>query len=101
MVTATLTDKENSEETFRQLAATFNLSDSVLKAIKAAKIDTLADLRFYFAEEGEVEKFLTNAAEKVDDPKLQTSRLRGAWHAVRQHRGRAAYRLTRAPGQLV
>ena len=51
--------------------------------IKERKIETLNDLRFLFANESEVATFLSKQP-KIPDMELMTSRLRAAWHAIRQ-----------------
>ena len=75
--------KEDSAATFRALSEQFKLNEQTMALIQESKIETLNDLRFYFAAESEVGTFLAKK-EGIPDVALMTARLRGAWHAIRQ-----------------
>ena len=51
--------------------------------IKDSKIETLNDLRFFFATEGEVATFLFKKT-SIPDVERMISRVRAAGHAIRQ-----------------
>ena len=70
-------------ETFKALATQFRLNEETVALIKDNKIETLNDLRFMFANENEVESFIAKS-KQLPEPALMTSRLRQAWHAIRQ-----------------
>ena len=75
--------KDGTSETFEALAEQFRLNKETMEYIKHCKIETLNDLRFFFANESEVATFLSKK-ETIPDLELMTSRVRAAWHAIRQ-----------------
>ena len=75
--------KDERAETFQALADQFQLNMETMDYIKNCKIETLNDLRFFFANESEVATFL-DKAQSIPDIELMTSRVRAAWHAIRQ-----------------
>jgi hypothetical protein len=76
-------EKGDTSETFQTLATQFRLNEETMAYIKERKIETLNDLRFFFAGESEVAAFLAKKTE-IPDVDLMTSRVRAAWHAIRQ-----------------
>jgi hypothetical protein len=75
--------REGADATFRALAEQFRLNEETATHIKESKIETLSDLRFFFASESEVATFLSKEG-SIPDLELMTARLRAAWHAIRQ-----------------
>ena len=75
--------EDGTEQTFQALADQFRLNKEAMDHIKDSKIETLNDLRCFFASEGEVEALLSKS-EEISDIELMTSRIRAAWHAIRQ-----------------
>ena len=53
--------KDGTGETFQALADQFQLNMETMDYIKNCKIETLNDLRFFFANESEVATFLDKA----------------------------------------
>ena len=91
----TPSEKGNKDATFACLAKDFSLDDKVLALITASPMDTLEDFRFYFAEEKEVDAFVAlDTTLKDQHLRLQVSRLRRAWAAVRQMASRREARQT-------
>ena len=79
------TDKGSKEATFRSLVDDFKLDERVYGLFIASPMDTLEDLRFYFAEEKEIDAFVAEAKELKDHAlRIQVARMRRAWFAVRQ-----------------
>ena len=79
-------DKGSKEASFEAIARDFNLSDKVFKLLMNSNMESLEDFRFYFAEEKHIDDFLAQDDSLKDTAlRLQVSRLRRAWSAVRQH----------------
>ena len=76
-------EKGETSETFQTLATQFRLNDATMTYIRKRKIENLNDLRFFFADESEVATFLSKET-SIPDIDLMTSRVRAAWHAIRQ-----------------
>ena len=76
-------EKGETSETFQTLATQFRLNDATMTYIRKRKIENLNDLRFFFADESEVATFLSKET-SIPDSDLMTSRVRAAWHAIRQ-----------------
>ena len=76
--------RSSKEETFGALAQDFGLSSNIEKLLKDWPGQTLEDFRFYFTTEEEIAVFCATDTElKGTDLKLQVSRVRQAWTAVR------------------
>ena len=79
-------DRGSKEATFAALATDFSFDDKVKALFLNGKMENLEDFRYYFANEKEIDAFI--AVEKsLEGPeqKLQISRVRRAWTAVRQN----------------
>ena len=86
MAEITPVDKNSKEETFTALADSFKFDDKIKALFLDGPMENLEDFRFYFAEETEVDAFV--ASEKSvtgTQQRLQISRVRRAWTAVRQN----------------
>ena len=86
MADITPVEKGSKEATFTALAKDFSFDDKVRALFINGQMENLEDFRYYFAEEREIDAFV--AAEdtlKGAEQKLQVSRVRRAWAAVRQN----------------
>ena len=86
MAEITPVDKNSKEETFTALADSFKFDDKIKALFLDGPMENLEDFRFYFAEETEVDAFV--ASEKSvtgTQQRLQISRVKRAWTAVRQN----------------
>ena len=85
MVEFAAADGSIKEKTFTTFATDFKLDPKVLVLLLASPMDNLEDLRFYFTVETDIDGFISQDDNiKGPDLKLQVSRLRRAWSAVRQ-----------------
>ena len=79
-------DKGSKEETFSALAKDFNLDDRVKALFLNGSMDNLDDFRYYFSAEGEIDAFVAaDDTLKGSDQRIQISRVRRAWAAVRHN----------------
>jgi hypothetical protein len=79
-------DKSSKEGTFTTLAIDFAFDDKVKDLFLNGHMENLEDFRYYFADEKEIDAFV--AMEKTltgPEQRLQISRVRRAWAAVRQN----------------
>jgi hypothetical protein len=86
MVNQAVSDMGSKEATFTALAEDFQFDKKVRQLFLDSPMATLEDFRYYFAEEKEVDAFCA-AEESLKDAELriQISRVRRAWAAVRQN----------------
>ena len=78
-------NKSNKEETLTALAKDFNFDDKVKQLFLNGSMENLDDFRYYFQAEGEIDAFVAAEATLKDSAlKIQISRVRRAWAAVRQ-----------------
>ena len=86
MVNQAISDMGSKEATFTALAEDFQFDKKVRDLFLQSPMATLEDFRYYFAEEKEVDAFCA-ADESLKDAELriQVSRVRRAWAAVRQN----------------
>lgn len=85
MADVTPVNKGNKEETFIALAKDFNFDDTIKKLFLDGSMEDLDDFRYYFSAEGEIDAFVAAEATLKDSAlKIQISRVRRAWAAVRQ-----------------
>jgi len=85
MAEITPSERGSKAATFRGLIEDFKLDEKVLALLMKSPMDNLEDLRFYFTDEKEIDGFLAEDPEMKDHAlRLQVSRLRRAWSAVRQ-----------------
>ena len=86
MLTPHPVQKSTREETFHVLCTDFNLDKKAEDLIISSGIMNLEEFRFYFVKEEEVATFLAKITDyDAPDRRLMETRLRRAWHAVRQH----------------
>ena len=79
------TDRGNKEATFAALAVDFGFNDKVKNLFLKGHMENLEDFRYYFADEKEVDAFVaTDESLRGPELRLQISRVRRAWTAVRQ-----------------
>ena len=79
-------DKDSKEVTFTALTAEFELDDRIRTLFLKGPMESLQDFCFYFAEEKEIDAFVAADDTLTDqEQKIQTSRMRRAWAAVRQN----------------
>ena len=86
MADAVPVDKGSKEGTFTALATDFAFDDKVRSLFLNGHMANLEDFRYYFADEKEIDAFV--AQEKTltgPEQRLQISRVRRAWTAVRQN----------------
>ena len=85
MAEACPVDKGSKEATFTALAVDFGFNDKVKDLFLKGHMENLEDFRYYFADEKEIDAFVA-AEESLKGPelRLQISRVRRAWTAVRQ-----------------
>jgi hypothetical protein len=85
--TAKLQSTMSSKEvTFTALTAEFELDDRIRTLFLKGPMESLQDFCFYFAEEKEIDAFVAADDTLTDqEQKIQTSRMRRAWAAVRQN----------------
>ena len=85
MAEACPVDKGSKEATFTALAVDFGFDDKVKALFLKGHMTNLEDFRYYFADEKEIDAFVA-AEESLKGPelRLQISRVRRAWTAVRQ-----------------
>ena len=79
-------DKGSEEATFTALTTVFGFDDKVRNLFLKGPMENLEDFRYYFADEKEVDAFV--AAEgtlKGPEQRIQISRVRRAWAAVRHN----------------
>ena len=87
MAEVTPVNKGTKEETFTALAKDFNFDDKVKALFLDGSMDNLDDFRYYFSAEGEIDAFVAADTTLVGSVlKIQVSRVRRAWAAVR-HEG--------------
>ena len=86
MVNQAVSDMGSREATFTALAEDFQFDKKVRQLFLDSPMATLEDFRYYFAEEKEVDAFCA-AEDSLKDAELriQISRVRRAWAAVRQN----------------
>ena len=79
-------DRGSKEATFAALAPDFKLDDKVRTLFLNGPMENLEDLRFYFADEKEIDAFVA-AERSLEGPaqRIQIARVRRAWAAVRQN----------------
>ena len=80
--------RATKKETFETLAEDFSLGQKTLALLMDSQMDTLEDLRFYFAEEKDIDTFVAQA-----DGLLQS--LREQW--LQRAQGRSCLRLPANP----
>ena len=73
---------EDGATILRSLGTSFNLVEHVVDALIKAKIENLAEFRFFFEDESKVEPWLGKLT-LGEDKNIQAARLRRAWAAVR------------------
>ena len=79
----TIVEKSDSDKTMQALQEQFKLSPAVIAAFKASKVDTLADLRFVWANEEEAGEYV-RAIDKLENVAIMVARVRHMWFAIRQ-----------------
>ena len=79
-------DKGSKEATFTALAVDFGFDDKVKGLFLKGHMTNLEDFRYYFADEKEIDAFVAGEESlKGPEQRLQISRVRRAWTAVRQN----------------
>ena len=87
MAEVTPVNKGTKEETFTALAKDFNFDDKVRTLFLNGSMDNIDDFRYYFSAEGEIDAFVAADTTLIGSVlKIQVSRVRRAWAAVR-HEG--------------
>ena len=75
----------SKEATFTALAAAFKLDGKITALFLKSPMENLQDFRFYFADEKEIDSFIAaDDTLEAQEQKIQTSRMRRAWSAVRR-----------------
>ena len=88
-------EKGNKEATFTALATEFKFDDKVKALFLAGSMENLEDFRYYFSAETEIDAFVaTDSTLQGPDQRIQISRVRRAWAAVRQNGTRKENRNT-------
>lgn len=86
MAEACPVDKGSKEATFTALAVDFGFDDKVRGLFLKGHMENLEDFRYYFADEKEIDAFVAGEESlKGPEQRLQVSRVRRAWTAVRQN----------------
>ena len=79
-------DKGNKEATFIALASDFKFDDKIREIFLKGPMESLEDFRYHFSEEKEIDAFVaTEESMKGPEQRIQISRVRRAWSAVRQN----------------
>ena len=79
-------EKGSKEATFIALATEFNFDTKVLELFLKGPMENLEDFRYYFSEEKEIDAFVAaDATLQGADQRIQVSRVRRAWAAVRHN----------------
>ena len=78
-------DQGSKEATFTALAAAFKLDDRITALFLKSPMENLQDFRFYFADDKDIDAFIAaDDTMEAQEQKIQTSRMRRAWSAVRR-----------------
>ena len=86
MADITPVEKGSKEATFTALAKDFSFDDKVRDLFLSGQMENLEDFRYYFSEEKEIDAFVAvEESLKGPEQRLQTSRVRRAWAAVRHN----------------
>ena len=75
--------KATREETFKCLTDDFSLGPKVYDLLIKSQLQSLDEFRFHFVDEKEIATFLA-PADLGDEARISETRMRRAWHAVRQ-----------------
>jgi len=79
-------DKSSKDATFTALAGDFKRDDKIRGLFLNGPMENLEDFRYYFADEKEIDAFVaTEESLKGQERRIQVSRMRHAWAAVRQN----------------
>ena len=79
-------DKSSKEETFTAMSIYFGFDDKARNLFLKGPMDSLADFRYYFTDEKEIDAFVAEEESlRIPEQKLRISRVRQAWTAVRQN----------------
>ena len=79
-------ERGSKEATFIALAVDFKFDDKIKDLFLKGPMENLEDFRYYFSEEKEIDAFVaTEESLKGPDQRIQVSRVRRAWAAVRQN----------------
>ena len=79
-------DQGSKEATFTVLTAAFGLGDGIRTLFLNGPMENLQELRFYFADEKEIDAFVATDDTLGDqEQKIQTARMRRAWAVVRHN----------------
>jgi hypothetical protein len=79
-------DRGSKEATFTAMSVVFGFDDKTRNLFLKGPMDSLADFRYYFTDEKEIDAFVTEGESlRAPGEKLRISRVRQAWTAVRQN----------------
>ena len=79
-------DKGSKEATFTALAVDFKFDDRVKALFLNGSMENLEDFRYYFSSEAEIDAFVAaDTTLKGADLRIQVSRVRRVWAAIRHN----------------